>query len=130
MQGALFAGYDWQVAPKWVTGIEGDIAFGDSSMRRGGIPGTYGNGCCGGVWLCVPGIEAEQVDSATVKLGWDASMRARLGYLTTPNILVYGTGGVAFQQMSVDGDLQWIAAVLLPFDLVRVWPAVKPRPPS
>ncbi|HEX4410152.1 MAG TPA: autotransporter domain-containing protein [Xanthobacteraceae bacterium] len=102
-QGGLFAGYDWQIAPKWVTGIEGDIAFGDSHMQRGGIPGTYGNGSAPANFQIgfIPGIEAEGGDSATVRLGSDGSIRARFGYLTTPDILVYGTGGAAFQQMSM-----------------------------
>jgi opacity protein-like surface antigen len=99
LQGGAFAGYDWQVARQWVTGIEANVAFGDSSMSRGGIPGTYGNGS-GAAALIAPGVEAEQADSAAVKFGWDASARARLGYLSTPNVLVYGTGGIAFQRIS------------------------------
>jgi opacity protein-like surface antigen len=98
-QGGLFVGYDWQIARRWVTGVEADIAFGDSSMSRGGIPGTFGNGSSATSFL-LPGIEAAQLDSTTVKFGWDSSIRARLGYLSTPNLLVYGTGGVAFQQIS------------------------------
>ncbi len=99
LQGGVFAGYDWQVTRQWVTGIEADVAFGDSSMRRRGIPGTYGDGS-GAAALIAPGVEAEQADSAAVKFGWDGSARARLGYLSTPNILVYGTGGIAFQRIS------------------------------
>jgi outer membrane immunogenic protein len=99
MQGGIFAGYDWQVARLWVTGIEADISFGDSGMSRGGIPGTYGDGS-GPAALIAPGVEAEQADSASVKFGWGSSARARLGYLSTPNVLVYGTGGVAFQRVS------------------------------
>jgi outer membrane immunogenic protein len=99
-QGGIFVGYDWQIARQWVTGGEADIAFGNSSMSRGGIPGTFGNGSSATA-LLLPGIEAGQADSTTVKFGWDGSIRARLGYLATPNVLVYGTGGVAFQQISV-----------------------------
>jgi opacity protein-like surface antigen len=100
LQGGVFAGYDWQIAPKWVTGIEGDIAFGNSSMTRGGIPGTYGNGNAA-LNTDLPGIEAELQDSSSVKFGWDSSVRARVGYLSAPDILIYGTGGIAFQQVSV-----------------------------
>lgn len=99
-QGGAFVGYDRQLLPRWVAGIEGDASFGNSSMSRGGIPGTYGNGSATGIQL-VPGIEAEQADTATVKFGWSGSARARLGYLSTPNVLLYGTGGIAFQQVSV-----------------------------
>jgi opacity protein-like surface antigen len=98
-QGGVFAGYDWQMARRWVAGVEGDVAFGNSSMTRGGIPGTFGDGSAPGA-LILPGIEALQADSSTVAFGWDGSARARLGYLPTPTVLVYGTGGVAFQQIS------------------------------
>jgi opacity protein-like surface antigen len=109
LQGGLFGGYDWQVARQWVTGVEGDIAFGNSSMSRGGIPGTYGNGA-GPAFFIMPGVEAQQADSATVKFGSDGSVRARLGYLSTPNVLIYGTGGVAFQQVSVTAACSGTAA--------------------
>ena len=99
-QGGIFAGYDWQISRRWVGGIEADAAFGNSAMTRGGIPGTFGNGSAAAS-LLMPGIEALQADSSTVKFGWDGSVRARVGYLSSPTVLVYGTGGVAFQQMSV-----------------------------
>ena len=83
-----------------MTGLEADIDIGNSSMSRGGIPGTYGNSVASLLGF-IPGTEAEGVDSSTVKFGWDGGVRARLGYLSTPNVLVYGTGGVAFQKVSI-----------------------------
>jgi opacity protein-like surface antigen len=110
-QARLYAGYNWQLSPKWVAGIEADAGHGNSGMTKHGIPGTFGNGvnacdpfgiaCNGAVGIGAPGIEAEGVDSAQVKLGWDATIRGKLGMLITPTILFYGTGGVAFQQVSV-----------------------------
>ena len=102
-QGGAFVGYDWQIARRWVSGVEADIDFGNDSMSRGGIPGTYGNGSASifPPFGFLPGIEAEGADSSTVKFGWDGSVRAKLGYLSTPNVLVYGTGGVAFQDVSI-----------------------------
>jgi opacity protein-like surface antigen len=102
-QGGAFVGYDWQVARHWVTGVEGDLSFGNSSMSRGGIPGTFGNGSAP-AFFALPGIEALQADSSAVKFGWDGSIRARIGYLFTPSVLMYGTGGVAFQQLSVTAN--------------------------
>jgi outer membrane immunogenic protein len=32
-------------------------------------------------------------------MGWDASARGRLGYLLSPNLLAYGTGGFAWQNI-------------------------------
>jgi opacity protein-like surface antigen len=112
-QARLYSGYNWQFSPKFVAGVEGDIGNGDSRMRVGGIPGTYGNGI--NASTIAVGIEAQGVDSAKVKMGWDGTIRAKLGMLITPTILFYGTGGVAFQQVSVnatcDGsDNSWCAA--------------------
>lgn len=99
VQGRLYAGYNWQFAAKWVTGLEGDVGFGDSHMTRGGIPGTFGNGSnAPGIG---PGIEAEGVDSSRVKLGWDGTVRGKIGMLLAPTMLFYGTAGAAFQQISV-----------------------------
>ena len=94
-QGRLYAGYNWQFSPKWVAGVEGDVGNGDSRMTVAGIPGTYGNG----VTPNFVGIEAQQHDSASVKMGWDGTIRGKLGMLVTPTILFYGTGGAAFQQV-------------------------------
>jgi len=93
-QGRLYAGYNWQFSPKWVAGVEGDVGNGDSRMTVAGIPGTYGNGVTGTV-----GIEAQRHDSASMKMGWDGTIRGKLGMLVTPTILFYGTGGAAFQQI-------------------------------
>lgn len=103
-QGRVYAGYNWQFSPKWVAGIEGDVGNGNGRMTVAGIPGSFGNGLESPV-----GIEAQQADSASVKLGWDGTIRGKLGMLVTPTILFYGTGGAAFQQVSVsatcDGSL-------------------------
>jgi opacity protein-like surface antigen len=116
-QGRLFGGYNWQFSRKWVAGVEGDVGFGDSRMTRGGIPGTFGNGF--NAFSFAPGTEGEQHDSSSVKLGWDASIRGRFGMLIAPSVLFYGTGGVAFQQVSTSaacdglvdpfGGISWCA---------------------
>jgi len=103
-----YLGYNWQFAPKWVAGLEGDIAWGNSSMTSGGIPGAFGNGqkffpsLLGGGSTFIPGTEAQSSDAASVKLGWDGSIRGRLGFLANPNLMIYGTGGVTFQQVDVN----------------------------
>jgi outer membrane immunogenic protein len=98
-----YLGYNWQFAPRWVAGIEGDAAWGNSKMSLNGIPGTFGNSgivfpVAGGV---INGLEDEFGDTASVKLGWDGSARGRLGFLVLPSVLFYGTGGVSFQEVDV-----------------------------
>lgn len=95
-QARLYTGYNWQFSPKWVLGIEGDVGNGNSRRTVAGIPGTFGNGN-----QTAFGIETQQHDSASVKTGWDGTIRGKLGMLVTPTILFYGTGGAAFQQVQV-----------------------------
>jgi len=120
-----YLGYNWQFAPRWVGGVEGDIAWGHSSMSLNGIPGTFGNsgitfavpgpipsiGCVTATCAVTSGLEAELSDNASVKLGWDGSLRGRLGFLALPNVLLYGTGGVSFQEVDVGASCLGTAAV-------------------
>ena len=82
--GGLFAGYRIQFG-SMVFGAETDInaksgsssyALSDSNFYR--TESFYG----------------------TAKQGWDGSVRARAGFLVTPWTLVYGTGGVAYGNVS------------------------------
>jgi outer membrane immunogenic protein len=93
-----YLGYDWQFAPQWVGGIEVDWAYANKDVTTAGVPGCAIN-CFG-----APG---PGVDKSSVKMGWDASARARLGYLVTPNLLAYGTGGIAWQRMQTSATCQF-----------------------
>jgi outer membrane immunogenic protein len=91
-----YAGYNWQLSPVWLVGIEGDAAWADNNRTRPGIPGT---------WLPIQnGSPIIANDSSTVKLGWDASIRGRAGVLLTPSLLLFGSGGVAWQQVSLTAN--------------------------
>jgi outer membrane immunogenic protein len=109
-----YAGYNWQMTD-WVVGLEGSGAWANNTARAAGIPGC--------AILCFPGAPGPGVDVASVKMGWDASVRARLGYLVTAGLLFYGTGGVAWQAIQASGfcqhsagDPQCTFAVGSPFD--------------
>ncbi len=108
-----YAGYNWQ-NQAWVYGVEFDIAYADATATHSGITGWAIN-CAG-----APG---PGVDTASVKLGWDASARARLGYLVTPGTLLFATGGIAWQSIETTGfcqhslaDPQCTVAAGAPFD--------------
>ena len=73
------AGYNWQVNPNWVVGIEGDIDW--VSEKR-----TFNTG-----FITVPGA----VPVATAysrELDWLGTLRGRVGYAVAPSLLVYGDG--------------------------------------
>lgn len=76
--GGAQAGYNWQFAPNWVAGIEGDIA-----------------------WLGIDRsvLNRSQENTFGVKADWYGTLRGRLGYSTGPALL-YVTGGAAFVNVS------------------------------
>lgn len=89
-----FVGYNWQISPKIVVGVEGDVAWGETkTSTQYIIPGTgIGN------FPIFAGLAPN--DSSQFKTEWDASLRARLGALITPDTLAYMTGGVSWQRIS------------------------------
>jgi outer membrane immunogenic protein len=76
-------GYNWQFA-SWVAGIEADIQ---------GISQSGGSGSTRRV---VVGVPVTSTETATVETRYLGTVRGRLGFLVTPNWLVYGTGGLAY----------------------------------
>ena len=83
-------GYNLQLQ-NWVVGLESDASWADNDRSRTGIPGTF-----------LPG--AATTDSATVKDSWDVSVRARGGFLVTPEALLYATGGVTWLHKKVTAE--------------------------
>ena len=69
----LLGGYTWQLDDLWVAGIEGSVAFGN----------VHGNG------ISLPPSTAVN----TYDLSWEADLSARIGYLVTPDTLLFGTFG-------------------------------------
>jgi outer membrane immunogenic protein len=78
-------GYNWQLDPSWVWGIEADFQ------------GTTAKGSAGAVSVAplsqVTTVYSYELDN----LG---TVRARLGWLSSPNLLWYGTAGLAYGQTS------------------------------
>jgi outer membrane immunogenic protein len=93
-----YLGYNWQIAPQWVLGVEGDWSWANKTATTAGVPGCS--------ILCIAGAPGPGVDASSVKMGWDASLRTRLGYLVLPNLLAYGTGGVALQRFEMSATCQ------------------------
>jgi outer membrane immunogenic protein len=94
----VFAGYDYQFAPQWVAGIVLDAAYFNSTVTTVGVPGC--------TFSCILGVPGPGADGSSVRAKWDADVRGRLGYLVTPNVLLYGTGGIAFQNFSSSATCQ------------------------
>jgi outer membrane immunogenic protein len=97
--GDVFAGYNFQVAPRWVLGAEGDLGLADRTTRY--AFGYYPGGAF------VTGRDGSSFDLRTT---WDASIRARLGYLAMPSMLVYLTAGPAWQHIETSSNCSTIAS--------------------
>jgi outer membrane immunogenic protein len=71
--GGLYAGYNWQLAPQWVIGIEGDSSWAD---------------------LTVPAGSGD--------VNWIGTLRGRVGWNFWTTV-IYFTGGAAWSTVSIPG---------------------------
>lgn len=70
-------GYNWQLSPLWVVGLETD--FDGSNIASNASASTAFGGA-----------------SAGTTIDWFGTVRGRVGALVTPNALLYATGGWAY----------------------------------
>lgn len=82
--GGLQAGYNWQFNRTWLLGVETDFDW-------SGIRGTGQSN-----FILGSGAPAASSFQATQDIDWFGTVRARLGYLPTSNLLLYGTAGLAY----------------------------------
>jgi outer membrane immunogenic protein len=91
--GGVQIGYNWQLDPRWLVGIEGDWDFthtGYSFCRQTGT----------GSVACFDNTDGfETISSST---DWLTTLRGRLGFINSSNVLLYVTGGVAWGQVKTD----------------------------
>jgi outer membrane immunogenic protein len=87
-----YVGYNWQFSPSIVIGVEGDIAWGNGSASVATIPGAF-----------FPGAPVFG-SSSSVRHRWDASARGRIGWLVTPAVMLYATGGAAWQNLEASAN--------------------------
>jgi outer membrane immunogenic protein len=72
--GGVYAGYNWQFAPQWLIGIEGDASWAD---------------------LTVPAGSGD--------VNWLGSLRGRIGWSPTATTMLYITGGAAWSTLNLPG---------------------------
>jgi outer membrane immunogenic protein len=84
-------GYNWQVDPRWLLGLEAD---GQWTGERG-----RSNDFLGSIRITTGGGDSNIVTNASLstetKLPWFATFRGRAGFLADPSLLLYATGGLA-----------------------------------
>src|SRR5262249_59128619 len=112
--GGFQIGYNWQFSPLIVFGLEADIqGAAITSDRTAASTGTATESFAGTSLftksVTTPtsaealqasftnaAITSSGVNSITADLNWFGTVRGRLGYLITPNLLLYVTGGLAY----------------------------------
>ena len=108
-------GYNWQIAPSWVIGIEGDFQGSSQKQTTSAIIGAT-------------------TVTETDKLPWFATLRGRVGYAFADRWLVYATGGGAWVNAKSDLTITglgtsnfdktrggWVAGAGLEVALDRNW---------
>jgi outer membrane immunogenic protein len=91
--GGIEAGYNWQAGRNWLVGVELD--FSRSGVKGQGSSTSLAQS--GGATV-IPQTVAEQQS-----IDWYGTLRARLGWLPTDNLLLFATGGFAYGRTSNSG---------------------------
>ena len=81
-------GYNYQFAPSWVAGLEADIDGVAASHSKTAVFSQ-----------AITSFAASPIDqtmTSTKNINYLGTVRGRLGWLITPTLLVYGTGGLAY----------------------------------
>jgi outer membrane immunogenic protein len=93
--GGFQAGYNWHLAQRWIAGFETDFDWSDIS-GSGSTPTSVVFG------------QNQATLNASQKVAWFGTLRARIGYLATPDLLLFATGGLAY------GRVNESASIVLP----------------
>jgi outer membrane immunogenic protein len=91
--GGVEAGYNWQWS-SWLLGVEADFSAAGMSGRASGTSFLQN----------VPGAVFTQSTTAEQSTDWYGTVRGRLGWLATPNLLLFGTGGFAYGRVAGSAD--------------------------
>jgi outer membrane immunogenic protein len=103
-------GYNWQLpvgTAVFVTGVEADIQ---------GVAANGGQKTTNAVWQSQPlyCCSVWNSTSASSNLQWLGTVRGRIGYLVTPSLLVYGTGGLAYGSVNFNFSQTQLTSVVFP----------------
>jgi len=85
-------GYNFQIDPSWVVGLEADI---QGSAEKNSSNRSDPN--------CPDGCISTLNQTRDAKILWFGTVRGRAGFLVTPTMLLYATGGLAYGEVSVSG---------------------------
>jgi outer membrane immunogenic protein len=95
--GGLQAGYNWQVNPYFLAGVEAD--FQGSAIRGNAVDPPFR-------FIGLPSQIATEH-----KVTWFGTVRGRLGFLPTDRMLIYGTGGFAFGRVEANSAMTFLIPI-------------------
>ncbi len=93
--GGLQAGYNWRVSPQWLFGVEVDAQITGEKRTLSWIDPELPPTVPQQVFDFVPRPGGPATLTSTWDFPWFATLRGRVGYLPSPNWLLYVTGGLA-----------------------------------
>jgi len=105
--GGLQGGYNWQFAPKWVLGVEGDFSW----------TSLHDNRTLAQVFFAGGGLDGGASAPMHVNTDWLSSVRGRFGYTGWNNTLLYVTGGAAWAGVKYNFHGQQLAGGAFPGDV-------------
>jgi outer membrane immunogenic protein len=113
-------GYNWQLSPIWVVGLEADfqgtLEKDSNTLATGNFSGET---CCNFV---VP-VTGTVVTDYTTKIDWFGTVRGRIGYVWGNGaVLSYVTGGLAYGKVDLEGTNTvsgTTAIVVIPFSVAQ-----------
>ena len=90
--GGIEAGYNWQAGSNWLLGVEADFSLAGMNGRATGSS------------VLIAPTETLPI-TAEQSTDWYGTVRGRLGWLATPNFLLFGTGGFAYGRVAGNANL-------------------------
>lgn len=94
-RGNFYAGWNYQIAPTYIVGVEGDFGLANETDVFHGSP-YPANLLFGSPSLA---FGASPNDTFRVTTSWDGSARLRAGWIVLPSTMLYMTGGIAWAHM-------------------------------
>ncbi len=107
-------GYNYQFYNSWVVGLESDIQ---------GVATNNGNATLVNV-TTLTGIPDHSIGttlSVSRRLEYLGTVRERLGFLVTPTLLVYATGGLAYGGVNSSTSINQVFNGLVPSSIATAW---------
>ncbi len=118
--GGVQVGYNYQFNPRWVLGLEADLQ-GSGQRGSNALGDPFATLVCslellGNPPSCPPNVPINGTATTSYQAGiaWFDTVRLRLGYLITDQVMLYGTGGLAYGRVQLSGTTTTSATAQFP----------------